>query len=192
MSPAKRPSIPSTAMRSPHPTSSIASTPTADRIMSSPALSSSPDPLGLPGPSPSKKPRGKKEIPPIWAQSNNHPADGVIGMGSLSMAERSVSVSSGLSSGKEKKHKIMLKIPMHLATPQQPRKSDREEDEEEEDKLDWGDEFGKDEQGDWTMERYTSPGGNRGADMQVQMSGRTGERDTRSMCHSLSFSKGDC
>lgn len=108
------------------------------------------------------------------------------------MAERSVSVSSGLSSGEEKKHKIMLKIPMHLATPQQPRKSDREEDEEEEDKLDWGDEFGKDEQGDWTMERYTSPGGNRGADMQVQMSGRTGERDTRSMCHSLSFSKGDC
>lgn len=153
--------------------------------MSSPALSSSPDPLGLPGPSPSKKPRGKKEISPIWAQSNNHPADGVIGMGSLSMAERSVSVSSGLSSGEEKKHKIMLKIPMHLATPQQPRKSDREEDEEEEDKLDWGDEFGKDEQGDWTMERYTSPGGNRGADMQVQMSGRTGERDTRTAWQKL-------
>ncbi|EAL23165.1 hypothetical protein CNBA5100 [Cryptococcus deneoformans B-3501A] len=185
MSPAKRPSIPSTAMRSPHPTSSIASTPTADRIMSSPALSSSPDPLGLPGPSPSKKPRGKKEISPIWAQSNNHPADGVIGMRSLSMAERSMSVSSGLSSGEEKKDKITLKIPMHLATPQQPRKSDREEEEEEEDKLDWGDELGKDEQGDWTMERCSSPSGNRGVDMQVQMSGRTGERDMRTAWQKL-------
>ncbi|KIR30957.1 cohesin loading factor subunit SCC2 [Cryptococcus deuterogattii LA55] len=185
VSPAKRPSIPSTAMRSPHPTSSIASTPTADRIMSSPSLSSSPDPLCLPGPSPSKKPRGKKEVSPIWTQSNNYPADGVMGMGSLSMAERSANVSAGLSSDVETKHKIMLKIPIHLATPQDPPRSNQDEDEEEEDKLEWADEFGEDEQGDWTMERYSSPGGNRDTDTQVQMSGRTGERDTRTAWQKL-------
>ncbi|KIR53758.1 cohesin loading factor subunit SCC2 [Cryptococcus gattii Ru294] len=185
VSPAKRPSIPSTAMRSPHPTSSIASTPTADRIMSSPSLSSSPDPLCLPGPSPSKKPRGKKEVSPMWTQSNNYPADGVIGMGSLSMAERSANISAGPSSGVETKHKIMLKIPIHLATPQDSRRSNQDEDEEEEDKLEWADEFGKDEQGDWTMERYSSPGGNRDTDTQVQMSGKTGERDTRTAWQKL-------
>nr|KIR48435.1 cohesin loading factor subunit SCC2 [Cryptococcus bacillisporus CA1280] len=185
VSPAKRSSIRSTAMRSPHPTSSITSTPTADRIMSSPSLSSSPDPLCLPGPSPSKKPRGKKEVSPVWTQSNNYPADGVMGMGSLSMAERSANVSAGPSSGVETKHKIMLKIPIHLATPQDPRRSNKDEDEEEEDKLEWADEFGKDEQGDWTMERYSSPGGNRDTDTQVQMSGRTGERDTRTAWQKL-------
>lgn len=101
------------------------------------------------------------------------------------MAERSANVSAGLSSDVETKHKILLKIPIHLATPQDPPRSNQDEDEEEEDKLEWADEFGEDEQGDWTMERYSSPGGNRDTDTQVQMSGRTGERDTRSMCHTL-------
>ncbi|WVQ72222.1 hypothetical protein IAR50_001771 [Cryptococcus sp. DSM 104548] len=188
-SPSKRPSISSMAMRSPHPSSSVTSTPTHERVMSSPSVSSSPDPLGLPTPSPSKKPRKNRNYSPSLAR--NFPGDNAINIDSLSMREKSVSVASS-ASGEEHKPKIMLRIPMHLATPQRTpaleekgRDDDAEGDEEEEG-VDWGDEGARDAEGDWEMEEgYSSGTVYGGASAQVQMSGKTGERDTRNSWQKL-------
>ncbi|WVQ82810.1 hypothetical protein IAT38_004942 [Cryptococcus sp. DSM 104549] len=193
-SPIKRPSIASMAMRSPHPPSSVSSTPTHERNVppsSSSSISSSPDPLGLPGPSPSKRPRKKSSVSPTFEQSANFPPDGEIGlgnMGSLSVADaraRSMSVASAstsVSGPSVSTPKVVLKIPARPAM--HPSSEDAEgEDEDEEDALDWGE---KDGEGDWRMDgqAQVTPQAGTGA-MSVQMSGRTGERDTRTSWQKL-------
>ncbi|TYJ53043.1 hypothetical protein B9479_006320 [Cryptococcus floricola] len=190
-SPAKRPSISSMAMRSPHPSSSVTSTPTHERVMSSPYPSSSPDPLGMPTPSPSKKPRKNRTFSPSLARSGNLANDNAMGIDSLSMREKPASVASS-ASGEEQKQKIMLRLPMHLATPQRSPAPEEGQDEdaegdEEEDGVDWGDDGVRDAEGDWQMEEGNSSGTVYGgaAGAQIQMSGKTGERDTRNSWQKL-------
>ncbi|KAK8844801.1 hypothetical protein IAR55_006651 [Kwoniella newhampshirensis] len=201
----KRPSM--TDMRNPHPPSSVTSTPTHERI--APTPSESPDPLSLPGPSPTKRRRGSsnslREESPTLASLKNLPANGEIGLSSLSMKEETSAGSSGGGiGGSVRTPKITLKLPkqvIEVQIPTRKRPSDEkmrsshvqrnegdvnegeeeeEEEEEEEDRLDWGNE---DE--DWNMaDGYASPDTERKPTV-PQGSGRTGERDMRTSWQKL-------
>ncbi|OCF60187.1 hypothetical protein L486_02867 [Kwoniella mangroviensis CBS 10435] len=184
----RRSSASMTDMRSPNPPSSVASTPTHERIVhSSPA--SSPDPLG---PSPTKKSRNNNNgytdrsssrdmSPSIFGRKQTPDME----ISSLSVNDRRSSSSE--ETPRAKSHGKVVQVVIHTRKKvnkedQASESNDAEEDEE--DDLDWG----EDKDGDWNMDnhqngRYKSPPMN--AAVLPRGSGRTGERDMRTFWQKL-------
>nr|XP_019013987.1 uncharacterized protein I206_00064 [Kwoniella pini CBS 10737]OCF52768.1 hypothetical protein I206_00064 [Kwoniella pini CBS 10737] len=174
------------SMRSPNPPSSVASTPTHERIMRSSPVSS-PDPLG---PSPTKKSRNNngrigrsssRDISPSLAQIRRTPD---MELGSLSMRDqRSNSHDNDETPRASQKVKKVVEVVIPTR-----RKVSREEqalyddEDEDDDGVDWG----EDGTGDWKMEDRE---GNESPPNNVaplpKGSGRTGERDIRSIWQRL-------
>ncbi|WWC57550.1 uncharacterized protein I303_100082 [Kwoniella dejecticola CBS 10117] len=159
-------------MRSPQPPSSVASTPTHERIMQSSPMSS-PDPLG---PSPTKRSKnnygrtGRSSSRDMSPSLNGYRTTPDMELGSLTMRDQRSSSSDQTPRARKV---VEVVIPTRRKVSKEERALD---DDEEEEGVDWG----EDDDGDWNMDdgAYISPPTKSVA--LPQGSGRTGERDMRS------------
>ncbi|WVQ94119.1 hypothetical protein IAU59_001197 [Kwoniella sp. CBS 9459] len=163
-------------MRSPQPPSSVTSTPTHERMRSSPPPSS-PDPLGLTDPSPTKRQKSSRhssrDISPSLASGNQVSGNADMELASLSMGNDETPKARKIG-----RKIVEVEIPTRRKTSQGAEISDDEE--EDEDDLVWG----EDKDGDWRMDdKYRSPPTSSTA--LPKGSGRTGERDMRSAWQKL-------
>ncbi|WRT63186.1 uncharacterized protein IL334_000089 [Kwoniella shivajii] len=172
------------AMRSPHPPSSVTSTPTHQRIMQSSPISS-PDPLG---PSPQKRRRrsnksSSRELSPslnsTLPSGSTRKSIPDMELSSLTMQEQNSEDTPKAKPVHRKTVEVVIPSRRKVSKDGSVFKSEEEEDDE--DELDWG----EDNDGDWNMDdRYHSPREN--SAIVPKGSKRTGERDTRSSWQKLS------
>ncbi len=158
-------------------------TPTINRKMTKTVLipGESPDPLALPGPSPTKRhrPSAKGQVSPaLQASSSKIPKPKRNGFPSSS--HTSLGLKLHPTSPTER---LLVEVEIPIRAKGAGPSRSPPDDESEEDDLDWGDGEVPDGDGDWQMEprsyRSPSPGAN-GKTMIPKGSGRTGERDVRS------------
>ncbi|WWC90225.1 uncharacterized protein L201_005158 [Kwoniella dendrophila CBS 6074] len=189
----RRMSASMSTMRSPNPpsSSSVASTPTHERLMPSSPISS-PDPLG---PSPTKRSRKNRYdgdshrsssrdfSPSLNSTSNSARKTPDMELSSLSMKDQRSSSDNSSDIDQTPKPKgyrkiVEVVIPVRKKTH---KKAEEEDDDEDDDELDWG----EDNDGDWQMDnsRYRSPPTS--SVVLPKGSGRTGERDMRSSWQKL-------
>ncbi|WVR03096.1 hypothetical protein IAU60_000086 [Kwoniella sp. DSM 27419] len=171
-----------TARRSPHPPSSVASTPTHERIMASSPVSS-PDVLG---PSPTKRQRGNfRSASPSFASGKQVPGQADMRLSHLSMRDNSSAQDETPKAKKAYKKVLEVEIPSKRAKAAGAIVIDGDDDEEEDDGLDWG----GDRDGDWDMDG--SYGESSKGAQTIHRSGRTGERDQRNTWQKLQSSLED-
>ena len=166
-----------------NPPASSHATPTIARTLAQTSIAQddleSPDPLTMSGPSPSKKAKHNVKIEsPIRTHSGLK-----IKLNTSSVNTQSQGVPSGSRPAvKRLTPEVVITIRKPSGSPRKPKVEEEEEDESG-DELDWGDEGGMDQDGDYRMSdpAFTSPSPTRR--IEPKGSGRTGERDHR--CESI-------
>jgi hypothetical protein len=158
------------------PLSSSQSTPTIARTLAStsiaPADIESPDPLGMSGPSPSKKARFGPTVSPPRTHSGLKI--------NLKVGQPSSSTNTLPVTERPVVRRLTPEVVINLKRKSvSPKKARVEEAESSGDELDWGDEAGVDQEGDFRMSdpAFTSPSPTKR--VEPKGSGRTGERDQR-------------
>jgi cohesin loading factor subunit SCC2 len=172
-----------------NPTPSSHATPTIARTLAQTSIAQqdleSPDPLAMSGPSPSKKAKHNVTIvsPPRTHSSLK------IKLNTSSIKAQFHSLpSDSRPATKRLTPEVVITVKKSSASPRKHKVEEEEEEEESGDELDWGDEGGMDQDGDYKMSdpAFTSPSPTRR--IEPKGSGRTGERDQR--CESIALRHG--